>query len=241
MNRHVYRVLVRAVARRERSLHRQGPGGAGLVVRHCPLFTRTHACHSCMFFVMFCSFSLAQFFGQAHQADEVCLSVGRHFCPAAVHPRESDGVCGGLVDQSRVGPLHNSPLRQELLHSFAFKCVHISSWARDSGVFLSSDGLRLYRMGMAHSALWIWLVASIDRKPERRKGVSDVNITMVWIPLLTIGPSVWVGAAIDYDVVSYLAMHPQDNPALACRDKAWGKLGCRGNCARDLWYLERQY
>jgi hypothetical protein len=46
-------------------------------------------------------------------------------------------------------------------------------------------------LGMAagHACFLIWMVASIDRKRERRNGVGDVNVTMCWIVLLS-GPSV---------------------------------------------------
>lgn len=40
-------------------------------------------------------------------------------------------------------------------------------------------------IGAGHACFLIWLVASIDRKPERRRGIGDINITMWWVLLMT--------------------------------------------------------
>ncbi len=40
-------------------------------------------------------------------------------------------------------------------------------------------------MGVAHMCFLIWLVASIDRKPERRRAVGDIQVTMWWVLLMT--------------------------------------------------------
>ena len=47
----------------------------------------------------------------------------------------------------------------------------------------------------------IWLVASVDRKPERRNEIGDVNITM-WMIFIMSVISIWVAAATDLEVTT---------------------------------------
>ena len=44
-------------------------------------------------------------------------------------------------------------------------------------------------VGAGHLCFLIWMVAAIDRNPERRREIGDVNITMWWILLMTGMPS----------------------------------------------------
>jgi hypothetical protein len=45
-------------------------------------------------------------------------------------------------------------------------------------------------MGAAHMCFLIWLVASIDRNPERRREIGDIHVTMWWVLLMT-GTLLW--------------------------------------------------
>lgn len=40
-------------------------------------------------------------------------------------------------------------------------------------------------VGAGHICFLIWLAASIDRKPERRRGIGDIHTTMWWVLLMT--------------------------------------------------------